>query len=175
MIRSFRTSAYSALVSGKRRLASFAKFDQVLVDSFTAKPFSGNPAAVVFQQRSGSWMQSVASENNIPVTAFLSRESPEIANSFNIRWLVFFIFQLWNHFHLLMTLTHKFLQVYSHKRNLSVWTCNISSITRLVRSSAGSIKCEYSLPLSLQRIFHEHNCSRQGDTNGFSSDTNCRS
>lgn len=57
----------------------------VLVDSFAAKPFSGNPAAVVFQQGRDSWMQNVASELNSPVTAFI-KKSDLPGSAFDIRW-----------------------------------------------------------------------------------------
>jgi predicted PhzF superfamily epimerase YddE/YHI9 len=42
-----------------------------LVDSFARKPFSGNPAAIVFAHGKTAWMQSLATELNIPVTAFV--------------------------------------------------------------------------------------------------------
>lgn len=82
-----RLSLLSAKTAQKRRLTSFAKIDQVLVDSFANKAFTGNPAAVVFQQRDSTWMQNVASENNTPVTAFLARMTgTNSTDNFKIRW-----------------------------------------------------------------------------------------
>ena len=54
------------------------------VDAFADKLFSGNPAAVVILESplKDSVMQSIASENNLSETAFVSiNESP-----INIRW-----------------------------------------------------------------------------------------
>jgi PhzF family phenazine biosynthesis protein len=55
------------------------------VDSFTTKPFSGNPAGVVIADRElpAAWMQLVAAEMNLAETAFAVRES---AASFHLRW-----------------------------------------------------------------------------------------
>lgn len=62
------------------------------VDAFTKKPFSGNPACVVMVNRDANgdlptkaWMQNVASENNVPVTAFVS-VIPFIDAPYRIRW-----------------------------------------------------------------------------------------
>ena len=54
------------------------------VDSFTAKPFAGNPAAVCIlaSPADAEWMQSVAREMNLSETAFLTRDG----NGFNLRW-----------------------------------------------------------------------------------------
>lgn len=38
---------------------------------FFLAPYSGNPAAVVFEIRSERWMQDIASENNLAETSFL--------------------------------------------------------------------------------------------------------
>jgi PhzF family phenazine biosynthesis protein len=56
----------------------------VLVDAFTATPFTGNPAAVCIlaEPRDERWMQHVATEMNLSETAFLSRQ----ADGFNLRW-----------------------------------------------------------------------------------------
>jgi len=45
----------------------------VLVDAFTDRPFSGNPAAVCVLESAaaGDWMQAVAAELNLPATAFV--------------------------------------------------------------------------------------------------------
>jgi PhzF family phenazine biosynthesis protein len=55
------------------------------VDSFTSKPFSGNPAGVVIADRElpSEWMQLVAAEMNLAETAFAVRESDA---SFHLRW-----------------------------------------------------------------------------------------
>ena len=55
------------------------------VDSFTSKPFSGNPAGVVIAdlELPSEWMQLVAAEMNLAATAFAVRES---AASFHLRW-----------------------------------------------------------------------------------------
>jgi PhzF family phenazine biosynthesis protein len=55
-----------------------------LVDAFTALPFRGNPAGVVFleQPEDAAWMQAVAMEMNQAETAFLSR----LPDGFSLRW-----------------------------------------------------------------------------------------
>jgi PhzF family phenazine biosynthesis protein len=54
------------------------------VDSFTDRPFAGNPAAVCLlaQPREDSWMQSVAREMNLSETAFLLPRD----GGFGLRW-----------------------------------------------------------------------------------------
>jgi PhzF family phenazine biosynthesis protein len=54
------------------------------VDSFTDKPFSGNPAAVCIldELRDDSWMQNVAREMNLSETAFLHRQE----EGYDLRW-----------------------------------------------------------------------------------------
>jgi predicted PhzF superfamily epimerase YddE/YHI9 len=54
------------------------------IDSFTDKPFGGNPAAVCLLPavREASWMQFVAREMNLSETAFLVRQ----ADGFQLRW-----------------------------------------------------------------------------------------
>jgi PhzF family phenazine biosynthesis protein len=55
-----------------------------VVDAFTAKPFTGNPAAVCVLDvpRDAAWMQRVASEMNLSETAFLHRT----ADGWSLRW-----------------------------------------------------------------------------------------
>ncbi len=55
-----------------------------VVDAFTDKPFSGNPAAVCFLENDAStaWMQSVAAEMNLSETAFAQRHGTD----FQLRW-----------------------------------------------------------------------------------------
>lgn len=54
------------------------------VDAFASKPFSGNPAAVALceQPLETLTMQRIASELNLPITAFLSR----VDNGYRLRW-----------------------------------------------------------------------------------------
>lgn len=56
----------------------------VQVDSFTAEPFRGNPAAVCVLEsaRDEGWMQDVAREMNLPETAFLEPKD----GGFQLRW-----------------------------------------------------------------------------------------
>ena len=60
------------------------KFKMYQVDAFTDKLFAGNPAAVVILESSLSEdvMQSIASENNLSETAFVSIHE----NPVSIRW-----------------------------------------------------------------------------------------
>ena len=54
------------------------------VDSFTAEPFSGNPAGVCLltEPRDERWMKAMAREMNLSETAFLLREG----EGFRLRW-----------------------------------------------------------------------------------------
>jgi PhzF family phenazine biosynthesis protein len=54
------------------------------VDSFTDKPFSGNPAAVCIldELQDDGWMQNVAREMNLSETAFLHKQ----AEGYDLRW-----------------------------------------------------------------------------------------
>src|SRR6516162_828993 len=54
------------------------------VDSFTDKPFSGNPAAVciMYELQDEGWMQNVAREMNLSETAFLHKR----AEGYDLRW-----------------------------------------------------------------------------------------
>jgi PhzF family phenazine biosynthesis protein len=58
--------------------------EMIQVDSFTAVPFAGNPAAVCLLDgpRPESWMQDVAREMNLSETAFLHRENGD----YRLRW-----------------------------------------------------------------------------------------
>lgn len=59
---------------------------QFQVDAFTKKPFAGNPAAVVLlgdHKREASWKQSVAAENNLAETAFITYHDDGV---FGISW-----------------------------------------------------------------------------------------
>jgi predicted PhzF superfamily epimerase YddE/YHI9 len=56
------------------------------IDSFTDRPFAGNPAGVVLldEPRDAVWMQAVAAEMNVAETAFLeSRDDP---GCYGLRW-----------------------------------------------------------------------------------------
>jgi PhzF family phenazine biosynthesis protein len=54
------------------------------VDSFTDKPFGGNPAGVCLmtEQRDAKWMQAVAREMNVAETAFLQKAE----EGYQLRW-----------------------------------------------------------------------------------------
>ena len=54
------------------------------VDSFTNKPFAGNPAGVCIlpEMKNEQWMQDVAREMNLAETAFLVKQ----ADGYNLRW-----------------------------------------------------------------------------------------
>lgn len=54
------------------------------VDSFTSRPFGGNPAGVCIltHPKVDSWMLNVAAEMNLPETAFIIRS----AHGYNLRW-----------------------------------------------------------------------------------------
>jgi PhzF family phenazine biosynthesis protein len=55
-----------------------------IVDAFTEKPFSGNPAAVCIlpSWKAPQWLQSVAAEMNLSETAFLVKQP----DGFDLRW-----------------------------------------------------------------------------------------
>ena len=57
---------------------------QYIVDAFTSKPFSGNPAAVCVMDRPlpDESMRNLAMENNLSETAYLLKE----ADGYNLRW-----------------------------------------------------------------------------------------
>ena len=57
---------------------------QYIVDAFTNKPFSGNPAAVCVMDMwpSEEYMKSLAMENNLSETAFIVREE----RGYHLRW-----------------------------------------------------------------------------------------
>lgn len=57
------------------------------VDAFTAKPFTGNPAAVLMldEMPPDDWMAAVARETNVSDTAFVIRETLPDAD-FRLRW-----------------------------------------------------------------------------------------
>ncbi len=56
------------------------------VDAFTHRPFGGNPAAVCLlpEPRDDSWMQALAKELNLPMTAFVHADGG--ADGFRLRW-----------------------------------------------------------------------------------------
>jgi len=65
----------------------FAGEEMLQADAFIVddKPYSGNPAAVVFTHRDGdaTWMQNVALENNLSETSFLERAAEGV---YDLRW-----------------------------------------------------------------------------------------
>lgn len=54
------------------------------VDAFTSEPYKGNPAAVCLlkESKNDSWLQAVASENNLSETAFLT----PYGDGYSLRW-----------------------------------------------------------------------------------------
>lgn len=56
------------------------------VDAFARRPFAGNPAAVCLlsEPRDDAWMHALATELNLPKTAFVLREGADA--SFRLRW-----------------------------------------------------------------------------------------
>ena len=56
----------------------------ILVDAFTDRPFSGNPAAICLlpQWRAAGWLQSLAAEMKQSETAYLVPN----ADGFDLRW-----------------------------------------------------------------------------------------
>ncbi|MFE4352230.1 PhzF family phenazine biosynthesis protein [Peribacillus butanolivorans] len=56
-----------------------------IINTFTDQPFRGNPAAVCFlsEEKNTEWMQKVAKETNLPVTAFITNLHK---NECNLRW-----------------------------------------------------------------------------------------
>ncbi len=59
--------------------------EQIQVDAFAEVPFSGNPAAVIFEHRDDFWMQNIAIENNVAATVFLSLLTHTL-HAYKIRW-----------------------------------------------------------------------------------------
>ena len=57
---------------------------QYIVDAFTSKPFSGNPAAVCVMEQwpSEDFMMKLAMENNLSETAFIVKEE----QGYHLRW-----------------------------------------------------------------------------------------
>ncbi len=56
-----------------------------IVDAFSERPFRGNPAAVcvLSRQTTAEWMQAVAAEFNLPMTAFVL---PHSTGGYELRW-----------------------------------------------------------------------------------------
>jgi hypothetical protein len=88
------TSLHSQLSHGPSETGPAIQFQ---VDSFTTIPFKGNPACVVVvpdrvivSEQQQAWMQNVAAENNIPVTAFISGRDDATKerkdSAIDIRW-----------------------------------------------------------------------------------------
>src|SRR5919109_4650358 len=74
-------STLTSTFSKEERLMALPLF---IVDAFTDKPFSGNPAAVCLlpSWKADNWLQAVAAEMNLSETAFLVQQ----ADSFDLRW-----------------------------------------------------------------------------------------
>lgn len=58
-----------------------------MVDAFTDRPFTGNPAAVLVldEMPSDEWLAAIARETNVPDTGFVIRESRSNAD-YRLRW-----------------------------------------------------------------------------------------
>jgi PhzF family phenazine biosynthesis protein len=71
--------------TGKEMRDESMKRPLYIVDTFTHKPFRGNPAAVCMLDHSygSNWMQAVAAEMNLSETAFLL---PIAAGKWKLRW-----------------------------------------------------------------------------------------
>lgn len=69
----------------KLDLSDLRAVEQIQVDAFAPVPFSGNPAAVIFQHRDAEWMQNVAMENNLAETSFLE-VVPDMPARYALRW-----------------------------------------------------------------------------------------
>ena len=67
---------------GKRQAMSTQLY---VIDAFAERPFSGNPAAVCLldSPRDARWMQALATELNLPETAFLTQRRD---GDWNLRW-----------------------------------------------------------------------------------------
>jgi PhzF family phenazine biosynthesis protein len=59
-----------------------------VVDSFTDKPFGGNPAGVCFLETAQpeEWLQAVAAEINHTATAFVTLQSNSDGSDYDLRW-----------------------------------------------------------------------------------------
>jgi len=66
-------------------LADLRGVEQIQVDAFAPVPFSGNPAAVIFEHRDDQWMQNVAMENNLAETSFL-QVVLDMPYTYYLRW-----------------------------------------------------------------------------------------
>src|SRR6185295_5395164 len=68
----------------RRKLGLTMPLRITTVDSFTDRPFAGNPAAVCVlpEPRPDPWMQDVAREMNLSETAFLVKRE----DGFDLRW-----------------------------------------------------------------------------------------
>ena len=66
------------------RVSGDDRMKQYIVDAFTNKPFSGNPAAVCVMDKwpSEEFMKNLAMENNLSETAFIVKEE----QGYHLRW-----------------------------------------------------------------------------------------
>jgi predicted GNAT family N-acyltransferase len=86
----FHYDRVSSVVHGQEQwnemslnLKDYFGVSQWVVDAFAARPFSGNPAAVVLQHGTEEWMQNVALENNYAETSFLEHIKD---STYKLRW-----------------------------------------------------------------------------------------
>ena len=76
--------SYKVTGTYNKNLLRSISVKQYIVDAFTSKPFSGNPAAVCVMENwpSGEFMMKLAMENNLSETAFIVKE----AAGYHLRW-----------------------------------------------------------------------------------------
>src|SRR5260370_17367960 len=84
-----RGSAREPRLCRAPRNASLREIRQMIlyhVDAFTDRPFGGNPAAVCLLPQPGdeSWMHALATELNLPMTAFVHPD--RAPDCFRLRW-----------------------------------------------------------------------------------------
>lgn len=60
--------------------------EQWQVDAFASVPFTGNPAAIVFEHRDDRFMQNLATENNLAETAYLQHIDDNNGQKYRLRW-----------------------------------------------------------------------------------------
>lgn len=105
---------------------------QYIVDAFTNKVFSGNPAAVCVMDKwpEEKWMMQVAAENNLSETAFIVKEYPH----YHLRWFTPGTeVELCGH----ATLASSFVLLNYYERNAKQVTFNtLSGILTVVRKGA---------------------------------------
>lgn len=72
------------IIKTKVVLNGGTQLNLTIINTFTDQAFKGNPAAVCLlsEEKDSCWMQSIAKEINLPVTAFVNR----FKNDYYLRW-----------------------------------------------------------------------------------------